>query len=108
MVAPDLFSHFLRGYIDGDGCICLQNHGMSLYVHITAYGASCLQYIQQFIRENYQIHSAIYSENTHKHRLVVFNQNDVRRLLDIIYFDSNDLCLARKKNIYQSFYGLAA
>jgi hypothetical protein len=108
IVDDDLFMDFLRGYIDGDGCV----HIMSGYlgVHITSPNVDGLYYIKNKLKGLYDIESAIYCEKIegrmNKYRLYCFRQDDVRRLLDAIYADKSCLKLKRKYDIYANFYGL--
>lgn len=111
IVSDDLFLDFLRGYIDGDGCIHKMRPNI-LGVHITGTNVLCFQYIQKKLLDDYNVSAQIYSENIEgrqvKYRLYCFRQNDVRRLLDLIYYDKNSTKLERKYQIYRDFYGLAA
>ena len=102
-----LFADFLRGYIDGDGCIHEMKPGI-LAVHITGANKLALQYIQDKLLTLYDIHASLYTEAEMKHRLYCFRRDDVRRLLDLIYADQNCIKLTRKYNKYLNFYGLAA
>ena len=111
VVEDSLFLDFLRGYIDGDGCI----HKMRpkiLGVHITGANELCFKYLRNKLLTDYNISTQIYSEDMEgrqtKYRLYCFRQDDVRRLLDLIYYDKNSTKLDRKYKIYQDFYGLAA
>lgn len=107
-IRQDLFPDFLRGYIDGDGCVCEQHDGRYIVVHITAFGTSMLEYIKEILLQSYGILSSIYSEGDRKHRLVVFNQDSVKALFDLIYYSDNIPYLDRKYKKFTSFYGLAA
>lgn len=106
-VNDELFSHFLRGYFDGDGCVYANRHGMA-QVHFTAYGSTFLQYIQSKLRDLYDIRSCIYAENVHKFRLVVFRYGDVRKLFNVLYANSHEYMLQRKYDKYTNLLGLAA
>ena len=108
-IVDDLFlPDFLRGYIDGDGCICLQHHDRHLVVHITAFSKQRLEKLRDLIHDKLGVSSRIYSEGDRKHRLVVYRQDDVKRFLDLLYRDPDCMRLERKYQIYQTFYGLAA
>lgn len=107
VVMDELFPDFLRGYIDGDGCIHEMRPGI-LATHITGANKAALQYIQEKLLNLYDIHASLYTETEMKHRLYCFRRDDVRRLLDLIYSDPNCVKLTRKYNKYLNFYGLAA
>lgn len=107
VVEDELFPDFLRGYIDGDGCIHEMKPG-TLAVHITGANKNALLHIQERLADLYGIHASIYTETDMKHRLYCFRKDDVKRLLDIIYYDPNSIKLTRKYKKYIDFYGLAA
>ena len=91
------FLDFLRGYIDGDGCIHISksNH---LYVHITSSFIDVFEYLQNKLSE-YSINSSIYKEKERKYRLCFYGDN-AERLLDLIYYDEHVQKLDRKYNKY--------
>lgn len=110
-VSEDMFPAFLRGYIDGDGCI----HKMKanrLAVHITGANLKAMEYLRDVLISRYGIHANIYSEEFDKYRtkyrLYCFRDKDVRTLLDLIYSDKDVPFLIRKRDRYLNFYGLAA
>lgn len=61
IVEDYLFPDFLRGYIDGDGCIHQMKKGI-LGLHITSANKLVLEYIQKKLLDDYDISSKIYSE----------------------------------------------
>ena len=111
VVDDSLFPAFLRGYIDGDGCI----HKMSnnhLAVHITSATLKCFEFIKNKLKNDYNIESKIYSEPIDgyctKYRLYIFRNDDVKRLLDLIYREMDAPMLIRKYEIYKNYYSLTA
>ena len=111
IVDDQYFLDFLRGYIDGDGCIHQIKNGI-LGVHITGANKYIFEYLQQKLLNDYNISTKIYSEEFDewrtKYRLYCFRQDDVKRLLDLIYYDPSIIKLERKYQKYIDFYGLAA
>lgn len=107
IVSDELFPDFLRGYIDGDGCIHEMKPGV-LAAHITGANMDIMVHIHDRLLSLYGIHTSIYTETEMKHRIYCFRRDDVRRLLDIIYYDPSSIKLTRKYNKYLNFYGLAA
>lgn len=93
----DYFLDFLRGYIDGDGCIYIDNNN-HLYVHITSSFDDVLVYIKNKLSE-YSIKSNVYKENDRKYRLNLYGTN-AEKLLDLIYYDVNVQKLDRKYQKY--------
>ena len=106
VVADHLFLDFLRGYIDGDGCLYIMRD--YLIVNITSSNKIGLEYIQNILRDQYDVDTRVYSETERKHRLVCYRSEDVKRLLDMIYYSEDTPKLERKYAIYRTFYGLAA
>lgn len=111
IVSDELFPDFLRGYIDGDGCIhkMKENH---LAIHITSANNICLEYIKSKLEKMYGVVCSIYKEEVSgykdKYRLYCFRNEDVRKLLDIIYYSKASIKLERKYKIYCDYYGLGA
>lgn len=111
VVNDNLFLAFLRGYIDGDGCIH-KMRGNHLAVHITSGTLKCFEYIQAKLKDDFGIDSKIYSEDIEgystKYRIYVFRNDDVKKLLDLIYNDEDVPKLTRKYEIYKNYYSLTA
>lgn len=94
------FFDFLRGYIDGDGCVYI-NKSNHLYVHITSSFIEVFEYLQSKLSE-YSISSSIYKEKERKYRLCFYGSN-AESLLDLIYYDEHIQKLDRKYNKYLSY-----
>lgn len=106
IVDDDMFVAFLKGYIDGDGCIYKQSES-NLVVHITSCSKGILEYVNEMSSKIIGVTGRIYSENDRKYRIMWFRHDDVRKLLDAIYScDTPELI--RKRSIYDSFYGLSS
>ena len=58
VIPPHLFSHFLRGFFDGDGSVFLTKYN-SLNVHFVGL-YNIIEYIQKYLKEKYDIKSGIY------------------------------------------------
>lgn len=94
---PDkYFFDFLRGYIDGDGCYYNDNKG-NVDINITCACKDILDWIKNILC-NYSINTHIYKEKDLKYRLVCTKQNDVKRLVNLLYHDNFSMCLSRKYN----------
>lgn len=100
IVDKDLFIDFLRGYFDGDGCIYI-NTKRNNYptIHITSYGDKVLSYLSEKIKEYYNLHSAVYKENSKKHRLYIWGEN-AYKLMQLMYYNDSVRKLNRK---YEKF-----
>lgn len=94
---PDkYFFDFLRGYIDGDGCYYDDNKG-NVDINITCACKDILDWIKNILC-NYSINTHVYKEKDLKYRLVCTKQNDVKRLVNLLYHDNFSMCLSRKYN----------
>lgn len=99
IVDDDLFFDFLRGYIDGDGCIYVNNDKVSTsQVTITSSHCEVLDYIKNKL-SLYGIKSYIYKEKEKKYRIYINHKNAIK-LLDMIYYDKNVQKLDRKYKKY--------
>lgn len=105
-VQDALFCHFLRGYFDGDGCVCANRRGRP-QVHFTAFGCSFLSCIRNRLLELYGIESTLYAENERKSRLMIFRNKDVERFADIVYDAPCDVKMLRKYSKFMTLLGLA-
>ena len=105
IVSEELFLPFLKGYIDGDGCIHRMNP-RSLGVHITSCRKNILIYVNDMVERVLGFRTSIYTENENKHRIYWFTQTKVQRLLDAIYKIQTPE-LKRKRSVYEEFYGLS-
>ena len=99
IVDDNLFFDFIRGYIDGDGCIYVnENNISSSQVHITSSHCEVLNYIKDKF-SLYGIKSNIYKEKENKYRIYLNHENSIK-LLDLIYYDNNVQKLERKYKKY--------
>lgn len=102
VVSQKLFFDFLRGYIDGDGCIYVSKNNKSLQVHITSANNSVLEYIQQQL-EQYEISSKIYQESERKYRIYI-NGQYACKLCTLLYRNTdNHIRLERKYDKYMTY-----
>lgn len=110
IVDDDLFFDFLRGYIDGDGCVYKQRGYLN--VVITGSNDEALKYIQSKLLDDYGIHSSVYCEKCGqympKYTLRCFRKDSVAALFAQLYADENAIRLERKYSVFKNFYGLAA
>lgn len=99
-ISDDLFSDFLRGYIDGDGCYWkYKNH---YYMHITSANDSILKHIQERL-DLLDIETRIYKEKDRKYRLMCVNLPSMKNLVNFLYYSDDVLCLSRKYNKIKSY-----
>lgn len=101
----EYFTAFLRGFLDGDGCIYIQKNKNLIMVNFTNANYEFFNYINNQLKNQMGIVGNIYKEKDKKYRLVVYRKNDVKILLDNIYTDLSYSYLDRKYQIYKSYYG---
>jgi hypothetical protein len=90
-----LFIHFLRGFLDGDGCIWKSKN--SYGVKFTNANLKLLQYIQQNLFK-LGFNSNIFTSNQYRHDL--FIKGDKIKFLNMLYSNAN-IYLERKYKIYK-------
>lgn len=105
-ICDNYFFDFLRGFLDGDGCIYV-DHRNHIMVNFTNANDDFLFYINNKVNDLIGISGSIYKEKDKKYRLIYFRQDDIRTLLDNIYENISDSFLIRKYDIYMSYYGFA-
>ena len=94
IVDDKYFFDFLRGYIDGDGCICVTKK--SCATSIVCNIRNILDYIQNKLL-SYGIKTKVYYKENRIYELGCFNKDDIKKLLRNIYYSSDVFCLTRKK-----------
>lgn len=107
----ELHRHFIRGYLDGDGCITsrLQKHKISPQYSIKIVGTDkILQFIKDFIEKNNcaTINKFYKRHNTDIISSIDFGGNkQVKKFLDLLYKDAS-IYLDRKYDRYMELYNL--
>jgi hypothetical protein len=99
-IDESLYSHFIRGYMDGDGCIC--NSCLSF----TSTNNFCLS-LQNIFIKLFNIKGKISDASCHNGVTAVYNiskKSESKIILDWLYKDA-DMYLERKYNRYlNAFY----
>ena len=102
-VPPEFLLYFIRGYLDGDGCIYCYKKKKRLMVVFTSGSKEFLQGLSQAISGHYGIkqHNIVYSNRTFQLR---YSTKEAVILLRNIYASPlNCLFLSRKYNAYLNF-----
>lgn len=104
------FQDFVRGYLDGDGCIYIDYTGTSPHTHVsfTCSNDAFLSMTRDLIESAIGITGHIYKEKAKKYRLVYFKDSDIPTLLNWIYYDQTATMLIRKRDKCHEALGLAA
>lgn len=101
-VPEHLLRHFIRGYIDGDGCISFS--GTCIILNITSTIMFC-EKLQELIYKLFKINGYINNKKNNKKTTrtwTLWGNDKVVKILDWIYEDSN-IFLTRKNNKYKMF-----
>jgi transcriptional regulator len=99
----ELYPHFIRGYMDGDGCVCYMKHNHKIQVSMV--GTRVFLEVVQNICKNIGVKSYIIHDKRANEAIcqlsIVSNTGSVT-FLDWIYMNAN-LKMERKYNKYQQF-----
>lgn len=117
-IPENLMIHFIRGYFDGDGTVCVTNgkkkiankngeikeYNYSNYTwQIICHNKEPLAIIQAFLSKKYDIYSNIIQEKRGGNYLLLVNRKkEFFKLRDVLYKDASYF-LSRKKDKYFSF-----
>lgn len=103
-INESLHRHFIRGYLDGDGCISTSYGGK--FAQVTLVGTSMLlNYMKDIIKQQIEIEVFVDKDKRAKDPICVLRcsrKNDVIKLLEWIY-DGASIYLKRKYDKYQQF-----
>ena len=109
-IKPELYSHFIRGYFDGDGCIhqrIVSDKFRPVSLSIVSTESFCKSLVK-ISRDHLGIKSNYYDAGCHNGITKSFSigsQDSIRKFLDWMYQDA-DLFLKRKHDRYMSYYNL--
>jgi intein-encoded DNA endonuclease-like protein len=98
----DMYRHFLRGYLDGDGHICSNHSHRVLMVSTRMFCIKAKEYIERELQISCKITKAP-SNNDVTSNLLITHKNDCKKFLDYIY-ENADMYLDRKYQTYISKY----
>lgn len=92
----DLFLHFLRGYIDGDGSYSIKKIKKYKYprISIESNNKKILEHISKRLKETFNIKSSIHSDKS-CFKLEIYKTNDCINLINLM-FDNATIYLDRK------------
>lgn len=99
-LSPDLIRHYIRGYFDGDGCLCFTNKSFSVSFITASY--SLYDDLVKILKDNsIKVNSRIFVNEygTTMYRPEISRINDKINFLDWIYKDCN-IYLDRKYKKY--------
>ena len=103
-LSPNLYSHFFRGYFDGDGCLYHNKKENKNLIQLTSSKIFCIEaqkYLQETLGINvYMMHNKGHTDNTWNLR--IFAKSYVKKFMDWIYQDAT-IYLHRKYDLYNKF-----
>lgn len=106
---PDIyFSHFLRGYFDGDGGVYYSKRS-GLRIKFTSGSEKLLTETNQCIEILYKISgSNVVSDSRRKNAFRLwYYGNKAATIANIMYKDANNLFIERKHNVFKEFHNLS-
>jgi len=92
---------FIRGFMDGDGCIFFNEKRGSHYVSFTAFSKSFLISIESLIRKRLNIEGKYVLQNNKYWRLNYYRKPVIEKLLGWIYNPEPTLQLSRKRQKWE-------
>lgn len=107
---PDIddiyMSHFIRGYFDGDGCICESKRKKHTNTIKCDFTCGCEEFLLQLRKYllNVGVNSYMIKENNKPYKLVIGGLNNCNRFLEYIYKDASvylDRKYKKKKDLYK-------
>ena len=93
-IHESLYSHFIRGYSDGDGCISGDNRNIRWFI-LGTYGF-CSS-VHSIILKNTGVNCHL-EKCSRIFRLRVGGSNNITKIRNWLYPDANDLCITRKRD----------
>lgn len=93
-----LLSHFIRGYLDGDGCVSIEKRSCSTKIVLCLTEQFGVE-LQKILNEKFNIHSLI-TKQSKIHVLSMGGRLQCVKFLDWLYQDAEELKLQRKYEKY--------
>lgn len=98
----DMYRHFIRGYLDGDGHICSNHSHRVLMVSTHMFCVKAKEFIEGKLQISCKVTKAPCNNNITSN-LLITHKNDCKKFLDYIYQDA-EMYLDRKYQKYISKY----
>ncbi len=96
-IKKEYLNHFIRGYIDGDGCIAFYVYKDNSYFNVTLLGTvEFLDGVKNILNEFDIKTSNICAEKSNAFRLGIYGQDNLGKLFNFLYKDAN-IFLERKR-----------
>lgn len=102
-ISDEYFSHFIRGYFDGDGCVSMGKEGKNRMISFTSASTEILKWINTILYLNNASNKDIIKRGN-IYTLRYFNQYDLELIYSFLYKDAT-LFLNRKKHKYAELLG---
>jgi hypothetical protein len=108
-IPDEHFSHFLRGYFDGDGGVYYSKRS-GLRIKFTSGSKKLLVETKQRIKKLYKINgSDVVCDSGRKNAFRLwYYGSKAEDMANIMYKDSNDLFIERKHNVFKSYHNLSS
>lgn len=103
-ISEDLTRHFIRGYFDGDGCICFSGKYNDIQLNLTG-NPLFIEQIQDILVNVLGITKTKLSKRKNSVMMFYHGKNICRIILDYLYKD-NKIAINRKNNLYKKLVSL--
>lgn len=108
IIQSDMMRHFIRGYFDGDGCICLANSNKPV-VDITSneeFLTGLCEYLKPILNIEFNKFGQRHKDrDTNTRNLQITSFNNIKIFLDYLYKDAT-IFMKRKEGYYKNFINL--
>lgn len=101
-IPKNLIHHFIRGYFDGDGCVCLDSKHKHPKADFTSGSIEFLEELKKYFMNN-NINCYTFQEKNGTYRLFIRGLNNFENFFNLIY-KNQTICLERKLKKKISIY----
>lgn len=101
-IPKELIHHFIRGYFDGDGCVCLDKQHNHPKADFTCGSLNFLEDIKKWLNSN-DIGGYTFQEKSGTYRLFIRGMKNFDKFFNLLYKDYT-ICLDRKLKKKNSIY----
>ena len=105
IIKPELISHFIRGFFDGDGCVSLIYNKCGSYRAVVSFVGGSFNFmnsLKEFLERELKLNVYIRKEGKHKYEIRFSEKDSVLKFKEYIYQNCS-VCLDRKLQKFMEF-----